>query len=99
MSAAKKRPELSDFVRTKSEPLRALMQTVEKVLDHDVNILLLGESGVGKDFLAEAIHACGTCIVGFAYDDPIFIPSFTRNLGDFERIAAELLPMLRLTLG
>jgi len=59
MSAAKKRPELRDFVRTKSEPLRALMQTVEKVLDHDVNILLLGESGVGKDYFAEAIHACG----------------------------------------
>jgi transcriptional regulator with PAS, ATPase and Fis domain len=59
MPAAKKRPELRDFVRTKSEPLRALMQTVEKVLDHDVNILLLGESGVGKDYLAEAIHECG----------------------------------------
>ncbi len=36
-----------------------LLQTVEKVLDHDVNILLLGESGVGKDYFAEAIHACG----------------------------------------
>src|SRR2546423_14799843 len=59
MPAAKKRPELRDFVRTKSEALRALMQTVEKVLDHDVNILLLGESGVGKDYFAEAIHDCG----------------------------------------
>lgn len=59
MPAAKKRPELRDFVRTKSEPLRALLQTVGKVLDHDVNILLLGESGVGKDYFAEAIHACG----------------------------------------
>lgn len=39
--------------------MRTLLQTVEKVLDHDVNILLLGESGVGKDHLAEAIHACG----------------------------------------
>lgn len=39
--------------------MRALLQTVEKVLDHDVNLLLLGESGSGKDFLAEAIHACG----------------------------------------
>jgi len=59
MPAAKKHPDLRDFVRTKSESLRALMQTVEKVLDHDVNILLLGESGVGKDYFAEAIHACG----------------------------------------
>jgi transcriptional regulator with PAS, ATPase and Fis domain len=38
--------------------MRSLLQTVEKVLDHDVNILLLGESGSGKDHLAEAIHAC-----------------------------------------
>src|SRR6266550_3075229 len=29
------------------------------LLDHDVNILLLGESGGGKDYFAEAIHECG----------------------------------------
>jgi transcriptional regulator with PAS, ATPase and Fis domain len=39
--------------------MRTLLQTVERVLDHDVNLLLLGESGSGKDFFAEAIHACG----------------------------------------
>ena len=39
--------------------MRALLQTAEKVLEHDVNILILGESGSGKDFLAQAIHACG----------------------------------------
>jgi DNA-binding NtrC family response regulator len=62
MSAARKRrnPVLKDFVRAKSPSMRALLQTVEKVLDHDVNLLLLGESGTGKDFLAEAIHACGS---------------------------------------
>ena len=59
MPAARKHPELKDFVRTKSPSMRTLLQTVEKILDHDVNILLLGESGTGKDFLAEAIHACG----------------------------------------
>src|SRR5438445_71850 len=61
MSAARKRrdPELRDFVRTRSSAMRTLLQTVEKVLNHDVHILLLGESGVGKDFFAEAIHACG----------------------------------------
>jgi len=52
-------PHLKDFVRTKNASMRALLQTVEKVLDHDVNILLLGESGVGKDYFAETIHACG----------------------------------------
>jgi len=61
MSAARRRrdPVLKDFVRTRSGAMRALLQTAEKVLDHDVNILLLGESGSGKDHLAEAIHACG----------------------------------------
>lgn len=39
--------------------MRNLLETVEKVLDHDVSILILGESGSGKDYLAEAIHACG----------------------------------------
>src|ERR1700694_180096 len=60
MSAARKRrdPHLSDFVRTRNTAMRTLLQTVEKVLNHDVHILLLGESGVGKDFFAEAIHAC-----------------------------------------
>ena len=38
--------------------MRNLLQTVEKVLDHDVPILIRGESGSGKDYLAEAIHAC-----------------------------------------
>jgi two-component system response regulator AtoC len=61
MSAARKHrnPVLKDFVRTRSASMRALLQTVEKVIDHDVNLLLLGESGAGKDFFAEAIHACG----------------------------------------
>jgi DNA-binding NtrC family response regulator len=59
MPVAKNHPELKDFVRTKSDAMRALLETVGKVLDHDVNILLLGESGVGKDYFAEAIHACG----------------------------------------
>ena len=39
--------------------MRNVLETVEKVLDHDVSILILGESGSGKDYLAEAIHACG----------------------------------------
>jgi two-component system response regulator AtoC len=38
--------------------MRNVLETVGKVLDHDVSILILGESGVGKDYLAEAVHAC-----------------------------------------
>ena len=39
--------------------MRDLLATAEKVLDRDVSLLILGESGTGKDHLAEAIHACG----------------------------------------
>jgi transcriptional regulator with PAS, ATPase and Fis domain len=38
--------------------MRNVLETVGKVLDHDVSILILGESGAGKDYLAESIHAC-----------------------------------------
>ena len=38
--------------------MRNVLETATKVLDHDVSILILGESGVGKDYLAESIHAC-----------------------------------------
>src|SRR5436190_19170482 len=69
MSAARRRRDpfgsaqgrllLKDFMRTRSSAVRGLLQTAEKLLEHDVNILILGESGSGKYFLAEALHACG----------------------------------------
>ena len=40
--------------------MRTLLQMVEKVLDHDVNLLLLGESGSGKDYVAEAAYRSRT---------------------------------------
>jgi DNA-binding NtrC family response regulator len=51
--------KLRDFFRTRNPAMRNLLDTVGKVLDHDVSILIHGESGSGKDYLAEAIHACG----------------------------------------
>lgn len=36
--------------------MRALLQVVEKVAAHDVPLLILGESGSGKNYLAEAVH-------------------------------------------
>jgi two-component system, NtrC family, response regulator AtoC len=52
------RPQLRHFFRTRNAAMRNVLETVEKVLDHDVSILILGESGTGKDYLASAIHAC-----------------------------------------
>src|SRR5205814_8804808 len=34
-------------------------ETAAKLIDRDAPILILGESGTGKNYLAEAIHACG----------------------------------------
>ena len=39
--------------------MRALLDTAAKLIDRDAPILILGESGTGKNYLAEAVHACG----------------------------------------
>jgi DNA-binding NtrC family response regulator len=38
--------------------MRNVLETVAKVVDRDVSVLILGESGSGKNYVAEAIHAC-----------------------------------------
>jgi DNA-binding NtrC family response regulator len=68
--------------------MRALLATIEKVLDHDVSILILGESGSGKDHLAEAIHACGARRAGpFIRIDCASIPPelFESELFGYEK--------------
>jgi len=44
---------------TRAEPVRKLLELAQKVALHDTSVLILGESGVGKDHLAEAIHRAG----------------------------------------
>ncbi|MDQ3281098.1 MAG: sigma-54 dependent transcriptional regulator [Acidobacteriota bacterium] len=56
MSATRER-RLKDVIRTRNAAMRNVLETAGKVLDHDVSILILGESGAGKDYLAQAIHA------------------------------------------
>ncbi len=68
--------------------MRNVLQTVEKVLDHDVSILILGESGSGKDYLAEAIHACSPRRTGpFVHIDCPTIPAelFESELFGYEK--------------
>jgi len=59
--SSKKHPEprLAHFFRTRNTAMRELLQTAEKIVDRDANVLILGESGTGKDYLAQAIHASG----------------------------------------
>ncbi|HEX6100381.1 MAG TPA: sigma-54 dependent transcriptional regulator [Thermoanaerobaculia bacterium] len=56
----RRRPDARLRVATRNPAMRNLLDTAEKVLDRDVPILILGESGAGKDFLAESIHAAGS---------------------------------------
>ena len=68
--------------------MRNLLGTVAKVLDHDVPVLILGESGAGKDYLAEAIHACSTRRTGpFTRIDCATIPPdlFESELFGYEK--------------
>jgi len=51
-------PRLSDFV-SDSPTMQAFIQTVRRVLHSDTSLLILGETGVGKERLAQAIHAEG----------------------------------------
>lgn len=51
-------PRLSDFV-SDSPTMRAFMKTVRRIVASDSSLLILGETGVGKERLALAIHAEG----------------------------------------
>jgi DNA-binding NtrC family response regulator len=48
---------IASLFRTRNPAVRDVLGTVEKVVDRDVPILILGESGAGKDHLASLIHA------------------------------------------
>jgi transcriptional regulator with PAS, ATPase and Fis domain len=49
---------------TRSPLLRDALRAAEKALPTDASILVLGESGTGKDFLVDAIHACSARAAG-----------------------------------
>ena len=51
-------PRLTDFVST-STAMQTFMRVVNRVVKSDVPLLILGETGVGKERLARAIHAEG----------------------------------------
>ncbi len=44
---------------TRNPAFRDLLATAERVLPTDASVLVVGESGVGKDHFAQAIHGCG----------------------------------------
>lgn len=44
------------FIESKNEDYARLLEMCERAADSDINILLLGESGVGKEVIANYIH-------------------------------------------
>jgi DNA-binding NtrC family response regulator len=51
-------PRLTDFVST-SRAMQTFMRVASRVVKADIPLLILGETGVGKERLARAIHAEG----------------------------------------
>ena len=49
-------PKIADFV-SESQAMQIFMEEVRQVIPSDSPILLMGETGVGKEHLAKAIHA------------------------------------------
>lgn len=49
-------PDLADFV-SESFAMRELLDVAGRVAEADTSVLILGETGVGKEWLARAIHA------------------------------------------
>lgn len=43
----------------KSKQVKVILDTIKQISDTDVNILITGESGTGKDLVAKAIHYSG----------------------------------------
>jgi transcriptional regulator of acetoin/glycerol metabolism len=49
-------PSGLQFLRTGDPQVEALLQKLMRVLDRDIPVLLLGETGTGKELLARAMH-------------------------------------------
>ena len=45
-----------DYLRTGDAQIEGLLQQVKRVVDHDISLLILGETGTGKELLARAMH-------------------------------------------
>jgi len=57
----KKTSQLGEWVfGGKSSSMKSLYKLVERIIPSDINVLILGESGVGKELIARLIHERGS---------------------------------------
>ncbi|MFO0666216.1 MAG: sigma-54 dependent transcriptional regulator [Polyangiaceae bacterium] len=47
---------LFESILAKSEPMNVIFRTIDKIADYKTTVLVTGESGVGKELVARAIH-------------------------------------------
>lgn len=50
---------LKRFYPSRSASVRSMLRVAAKVVDHPVNVIVTGETGSGKDYLAEVLHRAG----------------------------------------
>ncbi len=50
---------IEDFLVKERESMKAIAETLECIKDVDMNLLITGETGVGKSVLSRYIHNCG----------------------------------------
>ncbi len=50
----------SDMIIGRSAPIRQLLQTLDQLASVQTPVIITGESGVGKDLVAQALHYCGS---------------------------------------
>jgi two-component system, NtrC family, response regulator AtoC len=53
-----RRVESGPEIVAKSQPLRAVLQTIHQVAPFDSSVLITGESGTGKELIAQELHRC-----------------------------------------
>jgi len=53
---AEKKDEKFEGLIGKSPAIQMIKETIEKIAPYDINVLIIGESGTGKDVVAKTIH-------------------------------------------
>ncbi|MFZ2629070.1 MAG: sigma-54 dependent transcriptional regulator [Rugosibacter sp.] len=49
---------IDQLVRAPDSPLNTVCALAERIAPHDISVLIMGDSGTGKELLARAIHYC-----------------------------------------